>query len=236
MHNIIIVYILLNGLFACQNHHNVMHKTHFRYYDINSLEGLEPLSEDDLSYPFVSIISTQKNKIITHYFSKKDSLQSMYTIVGDSYERTISNWQIKAEGKIQEYTFKDSIVVITKDAASDMNLYNIGIYSHDTLKIFGFQEPSIDSFDCAKAIEYIGQIVKGIRQTIIFSEERNKVLLSYDSKFIENSKLFYSKKFEFDNKNRTLNWWLIFKWKYYLSSIYETPEKLIDLGVKVRDL
>lgn len=226
--------IILPMLFInCTNKQKDKSNTYFGYYDLNSLEGKMPLDGKNLDYPYVSIKDTNGAKIITHFFSENDSFQSKYSIVGENkFERFIPNSINNPLKNIKEYIQNDSIIVVAKNITTDNHIFNIGIYSGNTISLIGFQDVTKEDFTASSAIRYINNIKKGVKSTLVFTKTDDTVSISYESKYIENFKPFYSKIHYLKGNNKPFHHWLIFSWKYYVNSIFDSPENLMALGAK----
>ncbi len=212
-------------------------KQYFKYYDLISLKGESPIEPGkNLTYPYVSIDSSGKNTTITHFISERDFFSSTYTQRSNYQERKIYDSKQPGEIRFREFIRNDSIITLSYEVETDNRIAAIGIYQNNVFVSYGLSEFLKGDISPDIAVDHAKKMKSGLLKRIEFSQKNENVFVSYESKYINDPHVLYSNSFAFKNNNEALQWWLIFKWKSYLRSIFSSRENLISLGVDKKEL
>jgi hypothetical protein len=208
----------------------------FQYYDLFTLQGKAPLTKTGFGYPYVAISTSGDSTTIKHVLSAKDAFTTVYTRKGNWIERVVHDTAFPKADIYHEFIRNDSMIIVVYDLASVERIAAIGIYNQNQLTTYGLDTVFYRKFSLDSAIAYATTMKSGLLATEKFESKSDSIIVSMNSKYIHKLGFFFSKRFGFYNRGVSLDWWLIYEWKYYKYSIFSETDNLKRLGVDPREL
>jgi hypothetical protein len=208
----------------------------FQYYDLFTLQGKAPLTKTGFGYPYVAINTSGDSTTIKHVLSAKDSFTTVYTRKGNWIERVIYDTAFPKASVYHEFIRNDSMIIVVYDLASVERVAAIGIYNRNQLTTYGLDTVFYRKFSLDSAIAYATNMKSGLLATKKFESKSDSVIVLTKNKYMYKPDFSYSKRFGFYNSGASLDWWMIYEWKYYKYSIFSETDNLKRLGVDPIDL
>jgi hypothetical protein len=240
--NIVYAWLIMS---CSSNNKSLLPDNSFRFYDLFSLEGKEPLLGKVITYPFVVINNSHDTTLITHHFSAADSFIATYVRRRDIVERLIYNPEQPDRYKIKEFIRNDSVIVLDFSPDSNLFIEGIGVFSQNKFNYYTFPNPQKnENFTADSAINFITSIQVGQVQKIDFSKVGDSIAVSRIFEMLDNvpepvvrrdtdtttgRRIGAKQSYFFDKYNNMMEW-LIYDWKYYNSSFFSTSSKLEELN------
>jgi hypothetical protein len=244
---LIVIIVTSYIILSCNAEKSVAVKgNRFKYYDLTSLSGRDSLNATNFSYPNVGIHSSNEKITITHFITAKDSFISTYTKKNGWFERQIIDTVFEKKMLYKEYVRNDSIIVISYNTMSDGSIATIGVYNQGTFLCYCLYDfLKLKELLPDSAITYVKHMKMGRLDKVKFFQKDDQITIMSESAHLEGMPLptlrsygdtatgrrIYTTQYSIRNSNTSLDWWLIFKWKYYSSSFFLFEKKLIELGV-----
>jgi hypothetical protein len=198
-------------------------KNLFRYYDLFTLEGQDSFKDKKLSYPYVAVDSSKDSTVITHYISENKSFKSIYIKRHNWMERTVYDTFSTTPSMYREFVRNDSIITLAYDLTDTPRIVSMGIYSRGgVLTKYGMSRFFYSEFTPDEVLDYIKNLEDGLLSKVVFKHKPDSIQVLLDLKYIKSNDPRYrsTNTFNFENENESLEWWLIFKQRFYLRSLY----------------
>lgn len=192
---------------------------YYEAYNLITLKGDVQLAKKNAVYPFVSIEDSSSAIVIKHYISKEVIYQSKYQKTGNVFKREYPYNIGMSSMLFDEYLLKDSMIVLQYNTSESKKLSSISVFSNNILKTYTLQKEIESTINVNTVKEYISSMSIYSTRTISFKKQNDSILVNMEFQNFELPELSYKKDIAFNSHNKSLDWWLIFKWESFSKSL-----------------